>query len=161
MKAAVPEEEKEKSINPLFKIPIEVFTDLLKDDKLKVDKEFIVVQAIGEYLKCREAIKPLLDEENPSNAENIVAVLTEEEKKSREEAKAKKIEEEKKASDEEKKKEGEAVAALDDQGKIQYASDKAQTEAIKLIEDKLAMKRLTKVQKFDLFKTIRFSHLHH
>lgn len=51
---------------------------------------------------------------------------------------------------------------MDDLGKIQYASDFAQEEILKRIQDSvLQVKRLTKAQKDALFKTIRYPHLHH
>ncbi len=71
--------------------------------------------------------------------------MNEEEKKAREEARAAKAEEEKKAKEQEAAKEAERVAAMDDLGKIQYASDFAQEEILKRIQDSvLQVKRLTK-----------------
>ena len=83
------------------------------------------MKLITSYIKYRDAIKPLLDEEDPANDEQVIKQLTEEERKAREDAKVAKAEEEKKAKEEEAAKEAERVAAMDDLGKIQYGSDLA------------------------------------
>ena len=101
---------------------------------------------------------PLLDEENPlKNWSN----LTEEEKKKREEEEKKKDEEEKKKHDEEEKKSSEEFAKLDDLGKIQAKWRKKVDEIHHQAIDRLTLKRLTKNQKIELFKTVRYNFLHH
>ena len=112
-----------KGDNHLVTLPVEALIELLKDDKLKIDEEILTVKLITSYIKYRDAIKPLLDEEDPANDEQVIKQLTEEEKKAREDAKVAKAEEEKKAKEEEAAKEAERVAAMDDLGKIQYGSD--------------------------------------
>ncbi len=114
-----------KGDNHLVTLPVEALIDLLKDDKLKIDEEILIVKLITSYIKYRDAIKPLLDEEDPANDEQVIKQLTEVEKKARDDAKAAKAEEEKKAKEGEAKKEAERVAAMDGLGKIQYASDLA------------------------------------
>lgn len=114
-----------KGDNHLVTLPVEALIELLKDDKLKIDEEILTVKLITSYIKYRDAIKPLLDEEDPANDEQVIKQLTEEEKKAREDAKVAKAEEEKKAKEEEAAKEAERVAAMDDLGKIQYGSDLA------------------------------------
>jgi chemotaxis protein histidine kinase CheA len=114
-----------KGDNHIVTLPVEALIDLLKDDKLKIDEEILIVKLITSYIKYRDAIKPLLDEEDPANDEQVIKQLTEEEKKAREDAKAAKAEEEKKAKEGEAAKEAERVAAMDDLGKIQYGSDLA------------------------------------
>ena len=112
-----------KGDNHLVTLPVEALIELLKDDKLKIDEEILTVKLITSYIKYRDAIKPLLDEEDPANDEQVIKQLTEEERKAREDAKVAKAEEEKKAKEEEAAKEAERVAAMDDLGKIQYGSD--------------------------------------
>ena len=114
-----------KGDNHLVTLPVEALIELLKDDKLKIDEEILTVKLITSYIKYRDAIKPLLDEEDPANDEQVIKQLTEEERKAREDAKVAKAEEEKKAKEEEAAKEAERVAAMDDLGKIQYGSDLA------------------------------------
>ena len=114
-----------KGDNHLVTLPVEALIELLKDDKLKIDEEILTVKLITSYIKYRDAIKPLLDEEDPANDEQVIKQLTEEERKAREYAKVAKAEEEKKAKEEEAAKEAERVAAMDDLGKIQYGSDLA------------------------------------
>lgn len=87
--------------------------------------------------------------------------LTEEEKKKRQEEQAKKDEEEKKKSDEEEKKQADEYAKLDEQGKIQANWNKKVEAIHKGALDRLKLKRLTKDQKIELFKSIRYSFLHH
>jgi hypothetical protein len=69
-------------------IPAEVLAELLAQDELKVAEEAAVIAAIDAYLKSRDEIKPLLEEEEQANDAALVALLSEEEKKSREDAKA-------------------------------------------------------------------------
>ncbi len=89
------------------------------------------------------------------------AQLTEEEVKAREEKKAAKEEEGKKAKEEEAVKQAEAVAAMDELGKVQYASEKRQAEIVKEAQGRVLVKRLTKAEKDQLFKSVRYSHLQH
>lgn len=138
-------------------LPENAFRSLCSADNLYIMDEQIVVDLIVKYLKHRDDL-PILDEDNPmKNWSN----LTEEEKKKREEEEAKAKEEEKKAKDEEDKKEADEYAKLDDLGKIQHNWDKKVKEIHDKATDRLARKRLNKEQRKELFKTIRFSYLHH
>ena len=74
-------------------LPVEALIEIIKDDKLKIDEEIIVVNLIISYIKYRDAIKPLLEEEDPANDEQVIKQLTEVEKKARDDAKAAKAEE--------------------------------------------------------------------
>lgn len=76
--------------------------------------EKIVVDLISGYLKHRDGLPPL-DEDNPLKDWSN---LTEEEKKKRKEEEDKKSEEEKKKHDEEEKKQADEYAKLDELGKI-------------------------------------------
>lgn len=107
-----------KGDSHLLTLPVEALIDLIKDDKLKIDEEILIVKLITSYTKYRDAIKPLLDEEDPANDEQVIKQLTEQEKKAREDAKAAKAKEENKAKEAEAKKEAERVAAKDNLGKI-------------------------------------------
>ena len=82
-----------KGDNHLVTLPVEALIELIKDDKLKIDEEIIVVNLIISYMKYRDAIKPLLEEEDPANDEQVIKQLTEVEKKARDDAKAAKAEE--------------------------------------------------------------------
>ena len=75
-----------------------------------------MVKLIEEYLKHREGL-PLLDEENPAKDWSN---LTEEEKEKRKEEEEKKKEEEKTAKEEEEKKAADEYGALEPLGKMQY-----------------------------------------
>ena len=86
-----------KGDNHLVTLPVEALIEFLKDDKLKVEEEILIVNLITSYIKFRDAIKPLLDEEDPANDEQVIKQLKEEERKAREDAKAAKAEEDKKA----------------------------------------------------------------
>ena len=107
----------------LMSLPIPIFTEVLGEESLHVADEIFVVKAIDQYLRFRDTIRPLLEEEDPAND---TTHLTEEEKKHREEVKAQHAEERKKAEEEALAKEAEAVAAMDALGKIQHESDKHQ-----------------------------------
>ena len=83
-----------------------------------MEEEITVVKLVTSYIKYREGIKPVLDEEDPANDSQVIAQLTEEEKKHREDARAAKAEEEKKAAEEAAKTEAEKVAAMEPLAKI-------------------------------------------
>ncbi len=100
----------------------------------------------------------MLDEENPLKDWSN---LTEEERKKREEEETKKKEEEKKKSEEEVKKQADEFAKLDELGKIQATWRKKVEDTHNKSLDRLKLKRLTKAQKVELFKTIRYAYLHH
>lgn len=116
-----------------------------------------MVDLIEGYLKHREGL-PLLDEENPLNDWSF---LTEEEKAQRTEQQRKKAEEEEKAKAEEEKKAGEEFAKLDELGKVQHKWRGRVKEIHAKALDRLNVRRLSKVEKVELFKTIRYGYLHH
>lgn len=147
----------EKGLQFLMDLPIEAFRSFCQADRLYITDEKVVVDLIQDYLKHRDDL-PLLDEDNPmKNWSN----LTEEEKKKREEEEAKAKEEEKKKHEEEEKKQADEYAKLDELGKIQANWNKKIDDIHKHALDRLVVKRLTKAQKIELFKTIRYSFLHH
>lgn len=116
-----------------------------------------MVDLIEGYLKHREGL-PLLDEENPLKDWSN---LTQEEKDKRLAEEAKLKEEEKKKKDEEEKKQADEFAKLDDLGKIQHKWRKKVEDTHGKALERLTVKRLTKAQKTDLFKTIRYGFLRH
>lgn len=95
-------------------LPVDSFKSIVSADNLYIQDEKIVVDLIEEYLKHRDDL-PLLDEENPLKDWSN---LTEEEKTKRLEEEKKQQEEEKKKSDEEEKKAADEFGKLDDLGKI-------------------------------------------
>lgn len=99
-----------------------------------------------------------MDEENPLK---VHSHLTEQEKAHRKEEEKKKDEEEKKKNDEEEKKATDAYTALDELGKIKHDWSKKLQLVQKECEGKLKMKRLSKDEKTELFKSIRYGYLHH
>lgn len=147
----------DKGVSFLRDLPAEAFRSLLAADNLYITDEKIIVDLIEDYLKHRNGL-PLLDEENPAKDWSM---LTEEEKKKRQEEENKKVEEEKKKDAEEEKKAADEYAKLDELGKIQHNWNKKVDGVHHASTDRLALKRLTKAQKTDLFKSIRYSFLHH
>lgn len=105
----------EKGLQFLRDLPADAFTSICQADNLYILDEKIVVDLITSYLKHRDGL-PILDEENPMKDWSN---LTEEEKKKRQEEEDKKREEEKKKNDEEEKKQADEYAKLDELGKIQ------------------------------------------
>ena len=61
---------------------------MLNSHDLKVKEEQVVVKVVEAYLRVRDPLKPLLEEEDPAHDPKVVALLTEEEKKAREDTKA-------------------------------------------------------------------------
>ena len=122
---------------------------------IKDEKE--LCNLFEKYLKHRESLPPL-KEEDPSQDWSH---LTEEEKENR-----KKADEEKSAADnakkeEEKKASDDAYAALDDLGKANADWNKKVDEMHVECNNRLKISRLSKQQKFDLFQTVRFSFMKH
>jgi len=81
----------------LKELPFDVITSLLSSDSLKVTKEKFVADLIEAYMKHRDAIMPLLPEEEQKP--DLQAILTAEEFAKRKEVENKKLEEEKKQND--------------------------------------------------------------
>eukprot|EP00347_Sterkiella_histriomuscorum_P004984 403358342 len=146
-----------KGTDFLKELPVDSFKSLCGADNLYIQEEKIVVDLIEAYMKHRENL-PLLDEENPLKDWSN---LTQEEKDKRLVEETKKKEEEKKKHDEEEKKQADEFAKLDELGKIQHKWKKKVNEVHVKALERLTVKRLTKAQKTDLFKTIRYSYLHH
>lgn len=138
-------------------LPVEYFTSLCKADNLQIKEEKVVVDLIEAYLKRREDL-PLLDEENPLMDWSS---LTSAEKALREEQKKKQAEEEGKIKEEEKKKKEEEFKVLEKLPKIQYTWNELVQVSHKEAEGRLHVNRLTKAQKKNLFSSIRYSYLHH
>lgn len=106
--------KEQKGIEFLRDLPYEAFREICDSDSLYILDEKIVVELIIDYLKHRDTL-PLLDEEDPmKNLSN----LTKEERDKRAEEEKKRQEEEKKKEEEEKKAEETKFAALDELGKV-------------------------------------------
>ena len=149
--------KQEKGLQFLMDLPEKAFRSLISADNLYITDEQIVVDLIVKYLKHRDHL-PILDEDNPlKNWEN----LKEEEKKNREEEEAKAKEEEAKLKEADAAKEKEEFDKLDDLGKIQFTWNKKVMDIHHEATDALALKRLSKEQRKELFKCIRYSYLHH
>eukprot|EP00347_Sterkiella_histriomuscorum_P013958 403362705 len=138
-------------------LPFDMFLQLIEDTELNVTEEYQAVRAIDRYLSHRRALPPSPDDEDQKETQH----LTEEEKKHREEVKLKTQEEGKKKQEEEKKVKDDTFAKLDALGKIQFTNDEKQTEKIKLIDEKLKVKKLKKEEKERLFKGIHYPFLKH
>jgi len=54
-------------------LPASEFLQMIQSDDLKVGEESVVVRAIEGYLKLREPLKPLLEEEDPAFDPKLVA----------------------------------------------------------------------------------------
>jgi hypothetical protein len=138
-------------------LPADAFTSICSADNLYITDESLVVKLIRDYLDYRKEL-PILDEENPmKDWSNLTA-----------EEKAKRQEEENKLKEEENKKHEAAKATekadydkLDPLGKLQHDWNKKVDDIHHKANDQLVLKRLTKEQKKELFKAIRFSYLHH
>lgn len=81
----------------LKELPFDIISSLLSSDLLCVTKEKLVADLIEAYMKHRDAILPLLPEEEQKP--DLVQILTPEEMTKRKEIENKRIEEEKKAND--------------------------------------------------------------
>ena len=121
-------------------LPVDAFKGIMSADNLYIHEEKIVVDLIEEYLKHRDEL-PMLDEENPMKDWSN---LTEEEKTKRTEEEKKHKEEETKKKEEENKKEADEFAKLDELGKIQSTWRKKIDDVHHKALDRLAVKRLGK-----------------
>lgn len=138
-------------------LPADAFTSIASADNLYITEESIVIKLVRDYLDCRKDL-PLLDEENPKKDWTN---LNEEEIKKRKEDEAKEKEEENKKIEEAKKVALDEYNKLDELGKIQHNWNKKVEEIHTKASDRLALKRLSKEEKKELFRAIRFSYLHH
>ena len=146
-----------KGIKFLMDLPADAFTSIASADNLYITDESIVVKLVRDYLDCRKDL-PLLDEENPKKDWSN---LNEEEIKKRKEDETKAQEEENKKVEEAKKVALDEYNKLDELGKIQHDWNKKVEDIHTKATDRLAIKRLTKEEKKELFRSIRYSFLHH
>ena len=130
---------------------------MLQSDDLHVIDERIILELVEAYLLHRNAL-PLLPEEDPAKDWSM---LTAEERKQREEQQQKEAEEKKTKHDEEEKAKNDAFAALDDAGKIQSRWNDQSEERRREATARLALKRLPKREKDELFRCVRFAFLQH
>jgi hypothetical protein len=155
----------------LLSLPYEQMHSLCSKSSLCVTDEKVLVTLFTKYLEHRAAL-PALPEEDPlldwkvngkdsKSAALIDKVLDDDEKAKRKEKMEKdKEEEEKKQADEKAAKEAE-LEKLDDLGK-EHARWRAEVEGLhEASAGRLKLKRLSKAQKIELFKTIRFSFMKH
>jgi hypothetical protein len=110
----------EKGLQFLRDLPAEAFMSICAADNLYIQDEKLVVDLIVDYLKHREEL-PILDEDNPMKDWSN---LTEDEKKKREEEEKKKDEEEAKKRAEEEKKDADDFAKLNELEKLQTTWNK-------------------------------------
>lgn len=136
-----------KGIKFLMDLPADAFTSLISADNLYITDESIVIKLVRDYLDSRKDL-PLLDEENPKKDWSN---LNEEEIKKRKEDEAKHQEEENKIHEAAKKAAEDEYNKLDELGKIQHNWNKKVEELHVKAHDRLALKRLTKDQKKELF----------
>ena len=141
----------------MLDLPFEYVKNIFSSDDLAVSNEHDLVELILKYLAHRDKL-PLLPEEDPSLDWSM---LTEAEKEARQKLKEEegKAEEAKKA--EETKAEEDAFNALDDLGKINAEWAKKVSVIHKESLERLKLKRLSKAERKDLFKTVRYSFLEH
>lgn len=135
--------------------------EIISSADLKVEEEIHVVKTVEAYLTLRDALRPLLPEEDPGHDPALLAQLSEAELKARADQQAAKEEEEKKATKEAAQKETEAVAGMDAAAKVQHASDKKQEGLVKEARERVVVKRLSKAEKDQLVKAIRYAHMQH
>lgn len=133
-------------------------TSLVKNNNLCIADEGVLVPLFERYLKHRESL-PLLAEEDKSKD---VSNLTEEELKARTEAQTKAKEEETKAKEDEVKAKADAYTALSILEKHNHDWAKHVDTKFHLTSDaNLKINRLSKDQKRELFLSIRYSFMKH
>jgi hypothetical protein len=52
---------------------VEKVVEFLKDEKVNIQEEVLVVNFVTSYIKHRDNVKPLLDEEDPANDSQVIA----------------------------------------------------------------------------------------
>jgi hypothetical protein len=141
----------------LLDLPFNYVKNIFSSDDLAVSNEHDLVDLIEKYLAHRDKL-PILPEEDPSLDWSH---LTEAEKENRIKAK----EEEKKAEEakvaEEEKAELDKYNALDPLGKLNADWSKKVQVVHKECLERLKIKRLSKAERKELFKTVRYSFLEH
>ena len=142
----------------LNKLPYEYFHSICDSDDLGVDDEQTVLSAVEAYIAHRNLIQPVLDEEDPSKD---MTFLTEEERARREEEQKRTEEEAKGRAAEEEQKRQEALAQLDEAGKIQFRCNEELEREKAAIEERLRVVRLKRNEKIELLRTVRYAFLKH
>lgn len=127
-------------------LPYERLKSVLSNDGLKVTQEKFVLSLIERYLKHRETLPPL-PEEDPKNDWSL---LNEDEKAKRTEDKKVADDEAKAAEDARNAEKKAAYDALDDLGKIQSRATDRNTAAIEKCNSRLELRRLNRKQRADL-----------
>ena len=138
-------------------MPFENVKNIFSSDDLAISNEHDLVELLEKYLAHRDKL-PLLKEEDPSLDWSM---LNEAEKENRLKAKEEegKAEEAKKA--EETKASEDAYNALDELGKINADWAKKVQVIHKESNERLKLQRLSKAERKELFRTVRYSFLEH
>ena len=149
----------DKGTSFLLGLPFERMHSLCSKSSLCISDEQKLVTLFTKYIEHRDAIRPLLPEEDPKS--DIEKYLTPEEiegrKKAKEEAK---VAADAKKDEEAKAKEAE-FAALDPLGQENMKWHRETEKSHAAAAAQLKLKRLSKDEKKQLFKTIRYSFIKH
>ena len=54
-------------------LPVERLIEIIRDERVNVEEEITIVKLVTSYIKYREGIKPVLDEEDPANDSQVIA----------------------------------------------------------------------------------------
>lgn len=141
----------------MLELPFKALEEFAKNDKLELTNEMDLLKLFERYLKIREKL-PLLPDEDPANDWSN---LTPEEKEGRNKLKEEKATLAKTAKEEEEKTAQAAYDALDPMGKINADWSKKVDAVHKSCTGELAVKRLSKAEKKELFKTVRYGFMKH
>jgi type I site-specific restriction endonuclease len=141
----------------ILDVPFENVKNIFASDHLAISNECDLVVIIEKYLAHRDKL-PLLADEKPGLDWSM---LTSAEKEAREKAKEEEQQAEALKKAEESKAEDDAYNALDDLGKINADWAKKVKSVHKESAERLQLKRLSKAEKKELFKTVRYSFLEH
>ena len=122
-----------------------------------MSSEKVLSELIVKYLKHRDSLPPLPEEDPSLDWSN----LSQEERENRKKQQEEKDTQEKTKKEEEEKEAKAAYDALDELGKINFEWNKKVEVVHKECSERLKLQRLTKEEKKQLFQTIRYSYMTH
>ena len=148
----------DKGTSFLLSLPYAKMLSLCSKSSLSVSDEKKLVDLFAKYIKHRETIKPLLPEEDPWLDWSH---LSDAEKEGREKAKVEAATKNAAAKEELAKAKETEFAALDPLGQENKKWENEVAKVAAKASGNLKLCRLTKAEKKELFKTIRYSYMKH
>lgn len=143
----------------LLSLPYSQMKSLCASNSLNIKDEYILVDLFERYLAHRDHLPKLAEEER--KLDDFKDLLTKEEIEARNKLKEEEEAAAKAKQEEEAKKKEEEYKALDPWQRFNRHYEEIVAKTHTHIQDRLKLQRLSKAERTELFKTIRFSFIKH